>query len=122
MWPLGSHTALRLLYKSSFVPQSSFSLRLLIYTLSIFPYCIELLLSCVLDGTDGKQARRTGSSSPLGELFDHGLDSWCVSMFTLNVYSIYGVDLVPGEYVYGACIFFLLCIWQFCCSAQLPRL
>ncbi|KAL4658638.1 choline/ethanolaminephosphotransferase 1-like isoform X1 [Arapaima gigas] len=26
-----------------------------------------------LDAIDGKQARRTGSSSPLGELFDHGL-------------------------------------------------
>jgi phosphatidylglycerophosphate synthase len=25
-----------------------------------------------LDAIDGKQARRTGSSSPLGELFDHG--------------------------------------------------
>ena len=25
-----------------------------------------------LDCIDGKQARRTGSSSPLGQLFDHG--------------------------------------------------
>ncbi len=28
-----------------------------------------------LDAIDGKQARRTGSASPLGELFDHGCDS-----------------------------------------------
>lgn len=28
-----------------------------------------------LDALDGKQARRTGSSSPLGQLFDHGCDS-----------------------------------------------
>lgn len=28
-----------------------------------------------LDATDGKQARRTNSASPLGELFDHGCDS-----------------------------------------------
>ncbi len=28
-----------------------------------------------LDAIDGKQARRTKSSSPLGELFDHGCDS-----------------------------------------------
>jgi len=28
-----------------------------------------------LDAIDGKQARRTGSSTPLGELFDHGMDS-----------------------------------------------
>lgn len=28
-----------------------------------------------LDAIDGKQARRTNSSSPLGELFDHGCDA-----------------------------------------------
>ncbi|NWH78009.1 CHPT1 Cholinephosphotransferase, partial [Piaya cayana] len=28
-----------------------------------------------LDAIDGKQARRTNSTSPLGELFDHGCDS-----------------------------------------------
>ena len=31
-----------------------------------------LFLSHTLDGIDGKQARRTGTSSPIGELFDHG--------------------------------------------------
>ncbi|XP_069126410.1 ethanolaminephosphotransferase 1-like [Argopecten irradians] len=46
--------------------------------------------SHTLDGTDGKQARRTGSSSPLGELFDHGLDSWATLFFPINMYSIYG--------------------------------
>jgi ethanolaminephosphotransferase len=30
-----------------------------------------------LDCMDGKQARRTGSSSPLGQLFDHGVDCIC---------------------------------------------
>lgn len=28
-----------------------------------------------LDAIDGKQARRTNSSTPLGELFDHGCDA-----------------------------------------------
>jgi len=28
-----------------------------------------------LDNMDGKQARNTKSSSPLGELFDHGVDA-----------------------------------------------
>ena len=28
-----------------------------------------------MDNVDGKQARRTGASSPLGELFDHGVDA-----------------------------------------------
>lgn len=32
---------------------------------------------CLLqDCMDGKQARRTGSSSPLGQLFDHGCDAF----------------------------------------------
>ena len=30
-----------------------------------------------LDCMDGKQARRTGQSSPLGQLFDHGFDCIC---------------------------------------------
>ena len=47
-------------------------------------------LAHTLDGIDGKQARRTGSSGPLGELFDHGLDSW-TSLFTpFCIYSIFG--------------------------------
>lgn len=36
-----------------------------------------LMLYYTLDCMDGKQARRTSSSSPLGQLFDHGVD--CVS-------------------------------------------
>ena len=40
-----------------------------------------------LDGIDGKQARRTGSSSPLGEMFDHGLDAWATSLLVVNMYS-----------------------------------
>ena len=35
---------------------------------------ICLLLYYTLDCMDGKQARRTQSSSPLGQLFDHGVD------------------------------------------------
>merc|ERR1712151_883998 len=36
-----------------------------------FSYFVYL----TFDNTDGKQARRTGSGSPLGMLFDHGLDA-----------------------------------------------
>ena len=34
-----------------------------------------MFLYQTLDAIDGKQARRTGSSNALGELFDHGCDS-----------------------------------------------
>jgi len=33
---------------------------------------IGIFVYQTLDAIDGKQARRTGSSSPLGQLFDHG--------------------------------------------------
>ncbi|MCI4387729.1 hypothetical protein PGIGA_G00077560 [Pangasianodon gigas] len=47
-------------------------------------------LAYTLDGVDGKQARRTNSSTPLGELFDHGLDSWACVFFVSSLYSVFG--------------------------------
>lgn len=46
-----------------------------------------------LDAMDGKQARRTGSSSPMGHLFDHGCD--CLG--TLCPHSLMCAILVPGS-------------------------
>ncbi|KAI1691608.1 CDP-alcohol phosphatidyltransferase domain-containing protein [Ditylenchus destructor] len=45
----------------------------------------------LLDGTDGKQARRTGASGPTGELFDHGLDSLSTVPFTITIFSVFGL-------------------------------
>lgn len=49
---------------------------------NVTPSSILILGICTfvyqtLDNIDGKQARRTGTSSPLGMLFDHGLDALC---------------------------------------------
>ena len=52
-----------------------------------------LFLSHTLDGIDGKQARRTGTSSPLGELFDHGCDSWSTVFITGTFYSVFGRNM-----------------------------
>eukprot|EP01112_Ceratiomyxa_fruticulosa_P016529 TRINITY_DN5007_c0_g3_i1.p1 TRINITY_DN5007_c0_g3~~TRINITY_DN5007_c0_g3_i1.p1 ORF type:complete len:421 (+),score=75.52 TRINITY_DN5007_c0_g3_i1:695-1957(+) len=41
---------------------------------------LTLLFYQTLDNLDGKQARRTGSSSPLGQLFDHGCDSIVITI------------------------------------------
>lgn len=41
-----------------------------------------------LDGMDGKQARRTKTSSALGELFDHGVDSWASFLFPVCIFSV----------------------------------
>ncbi|XP_022688567.1 ethanolaminephosphotransferase 1-like [Varroa jacobsoni] len=43
-----------------------------------------------LDGIDGKHARRTGLCGPMGELFDHGLDSWATLFMPVCVYSVFG--------------------------------
>ncbi|KAI7848037.1 hypothetical protein BDC45DRAFT_491021 [Circinella umbellata] len=40
-----------------------------------FIFACSLWLYSTFDNVDGKQARRTGTSSPLGELFDHGCDA-----------------------------------------------
>lgn len=38
----------------------------------------------MFDETDGKQARKTGNSSPLGMLFDHGCDAFTVTFVILT--------------------------------------
>ncbi|RKU44625.1 hypothetical protein DL546_007175 [Coniochaeta pulveracea] len=40
-----------------------------------FSFAAGLFMYQTMDNIDGKQARRTGTSSGLGELFDHGIDS-----------------------------------------------
>jgi choline/ethanolamine phosphotransferase len=42
-----------------------------------------------LDAIDGKQARRTSSSSPLGELFDHGCDSVSAGNFFCKIFLLF---------------------------------
>ncbi|XP_048480524.1 ethanolaminephosphotransferase 1 [Plutella xylostella] len=51
---------------------------------------VNLFVAYTLDGIDGKQARRTGTSGPLGELFDHGLDSYSAVLIPTCLYSIFG--------------------------------
>eukprot|EP00949_MAST-11_sp_MAST-11-sp1_P004717 g4717.t1 len=46
-----------------------------------------LFIYQTLDAMDGKQARRTGSSSPLGQLFDHGCDGMSTLLMNFNVAS-----------------------------------
>lgn len=76
------------------------------------------LYFCCVDGVDGKQARRTNSSTPLGELFDHGLDSWACIFFVATVYSIFGrgesgVAVATLYYILWVVLFsFILSHWE----------
>jgi ethanolaminephosphotransferase len=46
----------------------------------VFRFSLNMWLYSTCDNVDGRQARRTHSSSPLGELFDHGVDSLSCSL------------------------------------------
>lgn len=56
---------------------------------------IFVFVAYTLDGIDGKQARRTGSSTPLGELFDHGLDSYSSLFIMIYIFSLFGTKDFP---------------------------
>ena len=54
---------------------------------------ITMFLYQTLDAIDGKQARRTATSSAVGELFDHGCDSWAMIFSQSTIYSIFGRNI-----------------------------
>jgi len=58
-----------------------------------------------LDGIDGKQARRTKTSGPLGEMFDHGLDSWITVFMPVGIFSIFGIGAHSINYTH--CLYVL---------------
>ncbi len=68
------------------------------------------------DGTDGKQARRTGASGPVGELFDHGLDSWAAFYMPVCCYSMFGQSAISLERMYlvimGVLVTFVFSHWE----------
>jgi len=86
----------------------------------VWLFCfLSQFLAHTLDGCDGKQARRTGSSTPLGELFDHGLDSWSCLFVPIAVYSVFGrsleYSLSPLRFyfvIYLCCLQFYLSHWE----------
>ncbi|PNF19293.1 hypothetical protein B7P43_G07517 [Cryptotermes secundus] len=68
---------------------------------------LNIFLAYTLDGIDGKQARRTQTTGPLGELFDHGLDSWTAFLIPTCMYSVFGRSMngIPPLRMY-------FCLWN----------
>lgn len=56
-----------------------------------FSFALGLWLYSTFDNVDGRQARRTGTSSPLGELFDHGCDALNTSFGSIVQMSALGL-------------------------------
>ncbi|CAK9035572.1 Vacuolar fusion protein MON1 homolog A, partial [Durusdinium trenchii] len=64
-----------------------------------------------LDGSDGKQARRTKSGSALGELMDHGVDAVVTALISLFVADCFGYGITsvwPWTFVIVAHVNFFL--------------
>eukprot|EP00250_Pteridium_aquilinum_P007716 c17384_g1_i1 orf=339-1508(-) len=59
-----------------------------------FLHGLLLFLYQTFDAVDGKQARRTSSSSPLGELFDHGCDALSCAFETMA----FGSSVMSGKH------------------------
>jgi ethanolaminephosphotransferase len=80
-------------------------------------YCaFSLFTYQTLDAIDGKQARRTGTGSPMGELFDHGCDAFCNPTVHVGICAALGLSPMRRFAVCGVTsIVLLLAIWeQFC--------
>lgn len=56
-----------------------------------------------MDNVDGKQARRTGTSSGLGELFDHGIDSLNCTLGSLLETASMGLGTTPSGVFTALC-------------------
>jgi ethanolaminephosphotransferase len=71
----------------------------------VWLYCsVGHFLGYALDGMDGKQARRTKSSTPVGELFDHGLDSWAAILLPVCLASGFGRWHISASDDFWACV------------------
>ena len=80
-----------------------------------FICALGLFIYQTLDAIDGKQARRTGSSNALGELFDHGCDSLSTVFVTLAGACAMGMGHLPYWMMYQclmATFLFYIAHWQ----------
>ena len=74
---------------------------------------IGILTFITFDFCDGIQARRTGSSSPMGQLFDHGWDSLSWAFINLTVVSLLG---------FGVSVKSVLILYSFACNYYFQNL
>ena len=74
-------------------------------------WCYAAFAACMFlyqtfDGCDGKQARRTKSGSPLGEVIDHGCDALAMCVYPVIVCDIFGVGLATSAARLVRCLYF----------------
>lgn len=74
-----------------------------------------------LDALDGKQARRTKSSSPLGQLFDHGCDAICSVLISLILAAMLqaGISELTLVILFLNIVPFFLSNWEESCTGKM---
>lgn len=79
-----------------------------------FSFGIGLLFYQTMDNIDGKQARKTGTSSPLGELFDHGIDSLncCLAGLVEAACMGLGISGAGAFTTFSTCIAMYFSTWE----------
>eukprot|EP00871_Galdieria_phlegrea_P004394 jgi/Galph1/4956/GphlegSOOS_G3637.1 len=86
---------------------------------------VGLFIYMVLDNLDGRQARRTKSSSPLGHLFDHGCDALNVTLSGLTFATVIRLGAsfwtIFIVWVYGMLPFFFATLEEFFTGALILR-
>jgi len=75
---------------------------------------VATLVYQTLDNLDGKQARRTGSASPLGLIFDHGVDALVTTFGGLSMTAIVQCGMTWKTLVFWICgsLGFFMASWE----------
>ena len=86
-----------------------------------FVFSASIWLYSTFDNVDGKQARRTNSSSPLGELFDHGIDALNCTIGSFLQACVLGYGKTYGLFfvIVLACGNFFIATWETYYTGQL---
>lgn len=80
----------------------------------IWTYAACVFIYATMDALDGKQARRTGSSSPLGLMFDHGCDCIQTTLLSLCMACMFQLGYTWKMFLlwFLAAIGFFLCTFE----------
>lgn len=79
-----------------------------------FYHALAVFMYQTFDACDGIHARRTGQSSPLGELFDHCCDSMNTTLMQIQFASVAGLTCNPLIFIfqYASLATFYLSTWE----------
>ena len=89
----------------------------------VFVLCAAgLFIYQTLDAIDGKQARRTNTASPLGELFDHGCDAVSTIFVSTSLACAVSLGTYPTFVFYffaTLSTYYYVVFWQYYCLGKL---